>query len=244
VRLVSYNIHACVGTDGKRDPGRIAAVLEALEPDVAALQEVDSRASRGGLDQAMLLARRLGMELVEGPLLREHRGHYGNAVLSRWPMAPHAEGRYGAQGLEPRGWLEVEIAEPAGPRWRILVTHLDLVGRIRTHQLAELAARLAGSAPPAVLAGDLNEWRPWRRGVMRDLRRVAEVPAVPASFPSRHPFLRLDRLALKGARLLAGPSVASSPLGRLASDHLPLWADLVPTLADAAARDLRGASPR
>lgn len=243
MRLVSYNVHACVGADGKRDPGRIAAVLEALEPDVAALQEVDSRASRGGLDQATFLASRLAMELVEGPLLREHRGHYGNAVLSRWPMAPRAEGRYGAQGIEPRGWLEVEVADPAGPRWRILVTHIDLVGRVRVRQLAELATRLAGSVPPAVLAGDLNEWRTWGRN-LRDLRRVAEVPTVPAGFPSRRPFLRLDRLALKGARLLAGPAGASSPLGRLASDHLPLWADVVPTLAGAAAKDLCGASPR
>jgi endonuclease/exonuclease/phosphatase family metal-dependent hydrolase len=48
VRIVSYNIHGCVGTDGRRDAERVAAVLEALAPDVVALQEVDSRASRGG----------------------------------------------------------------------------------------------------------------------------------------------------------------------------------------------------
>lgn len=227
MRVVSYNIHGCVGRDGRREPERLAAVLAALAPDLALLQEVDSRLSRGGLDQAMLIARCLGMELVEGPLLRESRGHYGNAALSRWPLRPVAEGCFRAQGVERRGWLLVEVVPPGGTRWRALVTHLDLLGPARTRQLAELAT-VAGAQPgPFVLAGDLNEWRPWRRDLAGLPRAVDLLPARP-TFPAALPLLALDRLGARGAAVRHGPTVDRSPLAREASDHLPLWAEFLP----------------
>ena len=225
MRIVSYNIHGCVGTDGRRDPGRVAAVLEALAPDVVALQEVDSRTSRGGLDQAMIVSRWLGMTLVEGPLLRDHVGHYGNAVLSRWPLRQLGDGLYRAQGAELRGWVEIETVGPGGAAWRVLTTHLDLAGTIRSAQLRELAARVQAATGPLVLAGDLNEWRPWRRGMGglgRSLCLLAPLP----TFPSRRPLLALDRLALRAASATAGPTVDRSTPARRASDHLPLWAEL------------------
>lgn len=225
MRIVSYNIHGCVGTDGRRDPGRIAAVLAALEPDLVLLQEVDSRLSRGGLDQAMLLGRALGMAVVEGPLLREHRGHYGNAVLSRWPVRHRAEGPYRAQGFEPRGWLLVEAVPPGGWSWRALVTHLDLCGRARTAQLAELAALVAAQTAPFLLAGDLNEWRPWRRR-LAGLPRALDLLEPQPTFPARLPVLALDRIGVKGAAVRVKARVDRSPLARKASDHLPLWAEL------------------
>jgi endonuclease/exonuclease/phosphatase family metal-dependent hydrolase len=225
VRIVSYNIHGCAGPDRRRDPGRIAAVLEALAPDVVALQEVDSRVSRGGLDQATILARRLGMELVEGPLLREHAGHYGNAVLSRWPVRPLANGLYRRQGIELRGWLEVEVTAPCGASWRVLTTHLDLAGAARSAQLRELTARLAHAPAPIVLGGDLNEWRPWRRRLGGLAQTVDLLAAVP-TFPGRWPLLALDRLAVRAASVVTGPTVDGSESARHASDHLPLWAEL------------------
>jgi endonuclease/exonuclease/phosphatase family metal-dependent hydrolase len=227
VRIVSYNIHGCVGTDGRRDPARIAAVLEARAPDVATLQEVDSRASRGGLDQAMILAGRLGMQLVEGPLLREHSGHFGNAILSRWPMRHVGEGLYRRQGREMRGWVEIEATAPDGSSWRVVTTHLDLRGAIRSAQLGELATQLASARMPLVLAGDLNEWRPWRRRMGGLIDAVSLLPPRP-SFPGRRPVLALDRLAVRAASVTAGPLVDASAEARRASDHLPLWAELTP----------------
>jgi endonuclease/exonuclease/phosphatase family metal-dependent hydrolase len=224
LRVVSYNIHGCVGSDGRRDVERIATVLSLLAPDVAALQEVDSRSSRGGLDQANLLARRLGMDAIEGPLLRERQGHYGNAVLSRWPLRRLAEGAYTAQNHERRGWLAVEVAPPGRAAWRVLVTHLDLRGTVRTAQLRELAAVAVELDGPLVLAGDLNEWRPWRRGLAGLPRTVDLLPARP-SFPALLPILALDRLGAKRLAPRRGPCVDRSTLARRASDHLPVWAE-------------------
>lgn len=229
MRIVTYNIHGCVGTDGRRDPARIAAVLEALTPDIVALQEVDSRARRGGLDQAMILARRLGMQLVEGPLLRDHTGHYGNAVMSRWPMRHLADGLYRRQGIELRGWLEIDATASSGTPWRVVTTHLDLRGAVRSAQLRELASQLGAMSSPLVLAGDLNEWRPWRRG-MGGLGEAVNLLVPLPSFPGRRPMLALDRLAVRAASVTTGPSVDASSAARLASDHLPLWAELTPAV--------------
>ncbi len=41
----SYNIHECVGVDGRRDPERISRVIMSLEVDLIGLQEVDSRSA-------------------------------------------------------------------------------------------------------------------------------------------------------------------------------------------------------
>lgn len=243
MRLVSYNIHAGVGTDGRCDLDRIAALLAEIDADVVALQEVDSRLSRGGLDQAGLLARALGMHLIEGPLLREHQGHYGNAVLSRWPLRLHGEGTYAAQGSECRGWLAVDALDPAGPAWRVLVTHLELRGKVRCRQLAELAAIVAAEPGPLALAGDLNEWRFWRRD-LDGLASALDLLPPRATFPSWIPCLALDRLAVKGACIVRGPVVASGTAARLASDHLPLWADLGPLpAAEAGLRESSGTRP-
>jgi endonuclease/exonuclease/phosphatase family metal-dependent hydrolase len=230
VRLVSYNIHACVGGDGRRDPERIAAVLARLAPDVVALQEVDSRTSRGGLDQAQLIAAALGMGVVEGPLMHEGEGHYGNAMLSRWPQQLVTEGRFTMCGPEPRGWLAVDVTAPGGTRWRIVNTHLDLMGKARSRQLAELAACVARMARPLLLAGDLNEWRPWRRRLAGLPEAVTLLPAL-ATFPAWLPLVALDRLGMKGARLVEGPSVDRSQEARQVSDHLPLWAELTAAAA-------------
>ena len=47
VRVVTYNIHTCVGVDRRYDPGRVAAVLREIDADIACLQEVDARRGTG-----------------------------------------------------------------------------------------------------------------------------------------------------------------------------------------------------
>ena len=73
MRLVTWNIHGGLGRDGRRDLGRIAALLEDMRSDVAALQEVGD-AHRGNVerelaDQASWLGRRLGWFVAYGPNL-------------------------------------------------------------------------------------------------------------------------------------------------------------------------------
>ena len=45
LRVATYNVHACVGTDGRHDPDRVASVITELDADIVALQEFTYPAS-------------------------------------------------------------------------------------------------------------------------------------------------------------------------------------------------------
>jgi endonuclease/exonuclease/phosphatase family metal-dependent hydrolase len=227
LRLASYNIHAAVGTDGRQDIGRIAAVIEEISPDLIGLQEVESRGSRARADQAERLAARLGMTCVEGPMLLEGSGWFGNAILSRLPVEDVQQWRFADHSREPRGAIAVLVRDPGGVCWQIVNTHLDLRARYRLRQAKTLRHLLAPMRPAArALLGDLNEWRP-RGPTLARLRQLGAVPRAPGTFPSWWPVFPLDRMVLKGCRPQSSLRRHLTRLSRRASDHLPIVADLV-----------------
>src|SRR5947199_2462595 len=80
--VASYNIHRCVGLDGRNDPERIARVIEEIEPDVIGLQEVESRFGTSlDIHQLNYLAEETGMQAVAGSTVLRANSHYGNALL-------------------------------------------------------------------------------------------------------------------------------------------------------------------
>lgn len=242
VTLLTYNIRHSRGTDGRIAPERIAEVIAGTEADVVALQEVDvGRARSGGLDQADVIARRLGMILHFHPALHIEEERYGDAILTRLPSrlvrAGPLPGLARRPRLEPRGALWVEI-EVGAHRLQVVNTHLGLLGPERIAQAeALLGAEWLGDPAcraPTVLLGDFNAtgWtRAYRRLTRRltDARRVAarvEGRRGGASFPSRFPLLRLDRVFVGAGVSVERLAVVDGPLPRLASDHLPVLADL------------------
>src|SRR4029078_10803662 len=80
IRIASYNIHGCVGGDGRFDPGRVARVIGELDADVVACKEVESR--RMGVNTLRLLARETGYDAIAGPTVRGPQGDYGNGLLT------------------------------------------------------------------------------------------------------------------------------------------------------------------
>jgi len=78
--VLTYNIHHGEGVDGKLDLVRIAKVIQEVEPDIVALQEVDQNAGRSGqVDQAAELGRLTKMRSVFGGNIALQGGEYGNA---------------------------------------------------------------------------------------------------------------------------------------------------------------------
>lgn len=234
MRALTYNIHGCVDLDRKRQPERIIEVLESLDADIMALQEVEGRQSRSRIDQAEHLAAKLGVNLVEGPLLMEANGGYGNALLTRHPVSSVERRVYKWPGSQTRGLLDVELAHPAIGPLRVIATHLEVRDhRVRATQFRELK-HLVEERPdlPTILLGDLNEW--WnRRLALRALDRTISFLHSPATFPARLPLLRLDRIALRHLRSTDPESRAEridNRLTRMASDHLPLVAEIEPRM--------------
>lgn len=221
----SYNVHKCVGLDGRFDPSRIARVVAELHADVVALQEVDRRfGRRSGLLDAETLRSDSGLHLVQVSDLPDGHGWHGNALLVRDAAVTRLD-RLALPGAEPRGAIVTELALPAG-RLRLVAAHFGLLRRCRMRQAAMiLDAIAAGETMPTLLVGDLNEWRPGRRSSLRPLDALfGPLNASPPSFPAPMPLVSLDRILGWPQGLLRQVEVHRSPLARIASDHLPLKA--------------------
>jgi endonuclease/exonuclease/phosphatase family metal-dependent hydrolase len=223
VRIASYNIHRCVGRDGRCDPARIAGVLHELRCDVVGLQEVDN--SPGPEPTSMqleYLAHCTGMNAVAGLRIVRHMGHYGNALLTRHRIIGVRRHDLSVSSWEPRGVLDVGL-EVEGVACRFLVTHLGLAPGERREQTRRVLA-LVGERPfdePLVLLGDINEWLPIGR-TLRSLHALFGRPPYQRSFPSVFPLFALDRIWARPRGSLQSVRAHRSRLARDASDHLPV----------------------
>ncbi|HEY7901643.1 MAG TPA: endonuclease/exonuclease/phosphatase family protein [Caulobacteraceae bacterium] len=239
-RILSYNVHRCVGLDRRLDVGRIADVIAAEAPDIVALQEVDvGRARTAGVDQAHSLARRLGMASRFNAALKVEEEQYGDAILTARPerlvKAGPLPGYPRMPRLEPRGalWVAIELGD--GRRVQVINTHLGLVPREQQIQAACLAGETwigaveAGAA--LIVLGDFNATQ--RTLAHRILtRRLANAHGLrpagqprAATFPASLPMLRIDHAFVSEAVSVRSVRVGAAPQARYASDHLPLVID-------------------
>lgn len=223
LRIASYNVHKCVGTDGKRLPGRIVDAINAVGADVMALQEVDRRLGPrpAALPRELILT---GTDFTplprpdDGPSL----GWHGQTILVRSGIEiAHVEG-FDLPGLEPRGAVIADLDTPAP--LRVVAVHLGLLRAARRRQLDAIKAALGRhAARPTVILGDFNE-RSRRVGLGRIATPFMILPTAP-TFPSRRPFLPLDRI-VHSPDLELHPLPPDRAEGHQPSDHLPVLADL------------------
>jgi endonuclease/exonuclease/phosphatase family metal-dependent hydrolase len=228
IRVATYNIHRGRGLDGQERLDRIAGVLGELDAGLIALQEVFA-------GQAETLAAATGLHAVFGVTRHLPEGPYGNLCLSRWPLVAEQRHDLSVAGREPRGCLrvDVDVAGALSGRLHVFNVHLGLGYRERIHQARRLAAlldaeRAAGRlGGPRVLLGDFNEW--FHGGASQVLR--AAFPRhgprrAGRTHPSPWPVFPLDRIYLDAALRPLRVAVHRSRLARVASDHLPAYADL------------------
>jgi endonuclease/exonuclease/phosphatase family metal-dependent hydrolase len=242
LRVLTYNVHRCVGVDGRLDVGRVAAVIAAEAPDIVALQEVDvGRARTGKVDQAHEIARRLNMTPRFHAALRVEEELYGDAVLTALPhtlvKAGPLPGYPPAPMLEPRGALWVNIELGQGGSLQVVNTHLGLVPREQQLQAAALIGEewIGGALrrDPIILTGDFNAGPRSRVHAQfaRELRNAHDFakhgPRWIATFPSSAPILRIDHVFVSPGVRILGLRVGMTALARTASDHLPLVADIL-----------------
>ena len=238
LRVMTYNVHSCVGVDSRLSPERIARLIAEYDPDVVALQELDVRRWRTDeVDQAHEIADDLKMDFHFYPAIQLQEERYGDAILSRYPMrllrADRLPGLADRPHIEPRGaiWVEIEIE---GQSVQVLNTHLGLIGRERAAQVAELLGPQWLGGPlrrdPLILCGDLNAHggsRVYRRlmkafrDVQTDRRRRPQ-----KTWDSRYPVARIDHVLVSGKLEAVHVDVPRTELARRASDHLPLVVDL------------------
>lgn len=225
LRIVTYNIAGGLPTwaaKARREmAGRIARVIEELDADVIALQEVPL----GGSETPDVLAQLrevTGMYAVEGPTLDSPKRRYGNAVLSRFPVRATRTLDLSFHTREPRGALDADI-ECDGQLIRIVATHLGLSASERSTQVRTLLSAFDNSELPVILVGDINEWFVHGRALRALVSHFRRAPA-PRTFPTFFPVFALDRIWMHPGEYLIDVSVHRSELARQASDHFPLVA--------------------
>jgi endonuclease/exonuclease/phosphatase family metal-dependent hydrolase len=240
LRVMTYNIHSCVGAAECVSPEVTAEAIRQVNPDVAALQEVDDGIPRTGrMSQARYLSEILKMGSYFCSTVLHAEGRYGLAVISRfekevlrcellptlWPFR-----------LQRRGAVHIALLTPVG-RIHIFNTHLSLLGLERRLQLGKLMGeRWLGSVPadePIVFCGDLNASpasRVYRRlaSVLTDVQRAAprRLRRARATFSSRRPLLRIDHIFVSAHLKVLSSVVPDQSIFQRASDHLPVYADL------------------
>lgn len=238
-RILTYNVHRWLGTDRKISPTRIAEVIAACEPDIVALQEVRAGRTRAGeVDQAAVVADKLGMDLYFQPTIRILGEQYGIAILTRHPAHLVKSGRLPTQSTKPsfekRSALWV-CAEIEGQKVNVINAHLSL----RSGERRTQAAALVGSdwmghpdcADPAILLGDFNA-PPYSRsyrmiaGRLRDAQLSNSHGEPQPTFHTRAPVLRLDHVFVTRSVEVVNAAPVRNTLTRVASDHFPLLAEL------------------
>ncbi len=225
ILVASYNVHKCVGVDGKFDPYRTKEVIKEIGADVVALQEADTRfGERRGLLDLDWLERETGLLPVPVSGFSKAHGWHGNVVFFREGLLRNVH-PVKLPGLEPRGALITELELKDGSELRIIAAHLGLLRRSRHQQTRMLVDLLRSrTEQPTVLLGDLNEWRLGNRSSLNTLSGMFGLPTAIPSFPSRLPVLALDRIMANRPELLGPVNVHDTPLARRASDHLPIKA--------------------
>jgi len=222
LRLATWNIHMGIGMDGRRDLARTATVIRDISPDLIGLQEVDNCHSKSGSDLEKLAAW-TGLEVVAGPTMQRSSGDYGNALLTRLPVADVERYDLSVKQREPRGLLIAHL-DWQEERLQVAVTHLGLRSGERREQVRRLVECLSTpDRAPLILMGDFNEWFVWGRP-RRWLERRFHQLRSPATFPSRRPVFGLDHILADPPERLGDRQVFKSELARIASDHLPLMA--------------------
>ncbi|NIM49903.1 MAG: metallophosphoesterase [Gemmatimonadales bacterium] len=228
IRILAYNIRHGLGMDEQIDLERTARVIQRLDPDVVALQEVDRRAERtGGVDQAAVMGELTGMHAVFGDFMDYQGGQYGMALLSKYPIAATTKHRL-PEGREPRSALAATIrVGESGAEVIVVGIHLYATAEERYAQASRIVDIYENEGRPVILAGDFNSTP--ESEVMALLRQSWTIPAKGEdhlTFPSTEPDREIDfiiyrpreRFEVVESRVIHEP---------IASDHRPVLLEVV-----------------
>lgn len=219
---MTWNIHGAFGRNPRFDLVRVVELIRRWDPDIVALQEVDSRrAFAAGTNPFEFLPGAVGVYGIGAKSLVTEDGEYGQMLISRWPFRHHVERDISYGEREPRRAICADVETPAGAL-RVIATHLGLSLRERRSQ-ARALVELADGAVPVVVLGDFNDWF-WPGSIRGLLSRLLDGRTRYRTFPAWLPMFGLDCIYCRPAGALAESFIDRD--ARALSDHLPVIADL------------------
>jgi len=226
LRVLSYNIKRGLGNDGVTDIARAAALINRLQPDLVALQELDNGCERSGrVDQMARLAELTGMQGRFGEFMPYQGGQYGIGLLSRFPILS-SHNHPLPDGAEPRTALDADVELPDGRRLTFCSVHFYRTEAERLAQARRVIEIFERTAHPMILAGDFNS----RPGgvVMTEIEKHWVNPDKgddPMTFSATEPTHEIDYILYRPEDGFAVErvDVLDEPV---VSDHRPVWMEL------------------
>lgn len=231
LRIATYNVHRCRGMDRRTIPSRIAGVIRELNADVVALQEVIG-AGPSGAGQAEEIGAALGMGWVMTAVRHLRKHLFGNVILSRYPIVHHSHYDLSWRTCESRACQRADLDLGASQLLHIYNVHLGTAVLERRYQAPRLAAyvhdrRIEG---PKIILGDFNEWtRGLATSTLTSLFESVDIYAHirrRRTYPGIFPVVHLDHIYYEGHVEVKSVELVRSRQALIASDHLPLVADL------------------
>jgi endonuclease/exonuclease/phosphatase family metal-dependent hydrolase len=220
---MTWNIHGGVGIDGKFALARITEAIAQIDPQIIALQEVDSRRRHpDGRSAFEILREAVGGFGIEAKSIITADGDYGQMLISRWPFRRTTIHDISHSNREPRRAIETEVQLPTGTL-RIIATHFGLRLAERREQARSLVDMARRHPAVTVMLGDFNDWI-WPGSLRKALKHELPGQTRHATFPSWCPMLRLDRIFCWPRNALIRSFVERG--ARMASDHLPVIAEI------------------
>jgi endonuclease/exonuclease/phosphatase family metal-dependent hydrolase len=243
IRVLSYNIHK--GFASLRPHfilERIRTAIREVSADVIFLQEVIERHSTyhssieewPSESQFEFLADEYWHHYAYGKNAVYPEGNHGNALLSTFPIIAYHNEDISTNRFEQRGILHAVIEIPETlMRVHCFNVHFDLSHRGRVLQVERLCALIqarTNTTDVLIIAGDFNDWPGRLSQIIADKIGAEEVFLAQhgrhsATFPSRFPILKLDRIYARGVVVDEVQAMHGHPWTEL-SDHCPLYATL------------------
>ena len=232
-RIATYNIHKGRGMDGRVRIERILRVLREVEADIVTLQEVTNHQERRPEEhQACYLAEQLGYFYSVGETRKHREAAYGNVTLSRWKFEAVSHINLSVAGREPRGALRTDI-RVGNEMLHIFNVHLGTAVRERRTQARLIDQHLLKALDVSghrIVMGDFNDWN---HGLVSKtlssefhLTDLAEHLPRTRGYPALLPLLHLDHIYLDHELKIEKARFHRNRLTLMASDHLPLVADV------------------
>jgi endonuclease/exonuclease/phosphatase family metal-dependent hydrolase len=224
LRVLTWNIQGGGGKGGRSGLEAAVGLIRRWQPDIVALQEVDSRrCAPGDVPAFTFITQQLGFHAVEAKtIIAKDGGEYGQMLSSRWELVRTQVHDISVPHREPRRAIEAEIETPKGPV-HVVASHFGLTFGERRRQAEAVAALFARSTHPAIVLGDFNDWT--RHGaVQKTLAGTFPALTQHRTWPSFFPVMRLDRVFCRPAAALT--ESRTDPEGARYSDHLPIIADI------------------
>lgn len=167
LRVLEWNIHHGVGTDGAYNIDRLATWMTRMNPDVVLLNEVEKNTWWGNEDQPARFK-----SLLQSKTGRTWYAHFsqefgqwssngkGHLILSRYPLESTSHVNITASsGLKGAGAASQATIVVNGRTINFILTHLDPHDQaMRLRQAKDVINWASGYAENRILAGDMNAW--------------------------------------------------------------------------------------